>query len=324
MTARAKWIKEAVANGSCAHCGTTEDLCADHIVPRLLGGRTNRQNIQILCRRCNSKKGHLHPDDMTPTAVQEKGLSGRRYFSQIPHMVVDDPRICPFGLALYLYYKRIASEDGACYRSQETITKETGIGRTKIAQCRKALADMGYIEVEHRHLQSTRVTIVDVWSENESRYVRDTAASATRTPTSAERTQLEPPHGHKEERTPEEELVEEQTHTPSARERESSKPIDDEFYAAMVRKHADDLGGPAAVHEAIADALNHKAADKRKSKRLYVQGWLRRECEFRKQREVQTREVLSRGERVGAGPGGPRGTAGTRVTDGTPVFAKYG
>jgi hypothetical protein len=41
----------------CVGCGYDADLTADHIHPEVKGGRTGIDNLQTLCRRCNSKKG---------------------------------------------------------------------------------------------------------------------------------------------------------------------------------------------------------------------------------------------------------------------------
>lgn len=41
----------------CQHCGDHKDLCADHIHPESKGGQTVLENLQTLCRSCNSKKG---------------------------------------------------------------------------------------------------------------------------------------------------------------------------------------------------------------------------------------------------------------------------
>lgn len=41
----------------CRHCGATEDLSIDHIVPERLGGTQDPDNLQVLCRSCNSRKG---------------------------------------------------------------------------------------------------------------------------------------------------------------------------------------------------------------------------------------------------------------------------
>src|SRR5690348_3942229 len=41
----------------CSQCGSTEDLTADHIIPRSKGGRNVLSNYKVLCRSCNSSKG---------------------------------------------------------------------------------------------------------------------------------------------------------------------------------------------------------------------------------------------------------------------------
>jgi hypothetical protein len=41
----------------CKHCGTHKDLSVDHIYPESKGGDLDMDNLQTLCRSCNSKKG---------------------------------------------------------------------------------------------------------------------------------------------------------------------------------------------------------------------------------------------------------------------------
>jgi hypothetical protein len=41
----------------CRQCGTHLDLTVDHVHPESLGGETVLENLQTLCRSCNSKKG---------------------------------------------------------------------------------------------------------------------------------------------------------------------------------------------------------------------------------------------------------------------------
>lgn len=58
-TALSKFVVES--EQVCRNCGTTETyanpLTTDHIVPRSRGGSNDRENLQCLCRRCNSAKG---------------------------------------------------------------------------------------------------------------------------------------------------------------------------------------------------------------------------------------------------------------------------
>lgn len=42
---------------ACLHCGSTKNLTIDHIYPWSLGGSDDIENLQTLCRPCNSRKG---------------------------------------------------------------------------------------------------------------------------------------------------------------------------------------------------------------------------------------------------------------------------
>lgn len=42
---------------ACVQCGATQDLTLDHIRPWSIGGTDTAENLQILCRSCNSSKG---------------------------------------------------------------------------------------------------------------------------------------------------------------------------------------------------------------------------------------------------------------------------
>jgi hypothetical protein len=41
----------------CRHCDGYVDLCCDHVIPESKGGPTTLDNLQTLCRSCNSRKG---------------------------------------------------------------------------------------------------------------------------------------------------------------------------------------------------------------------------------------------------------------------------
>ena len=46
----------------CVTCGTHIDLCCDHIIPESRGGETSFDNLQTMCRPCNSRKGAKMPE----------------------------------------------------------------------------------------------------------------------------------------------------------------------------------------------------------------------------------------------------------------------
>jgi len=43
--------------GRCRNCGSDRELQFDHIIPRALGGSNVADNIELLCRTCNLRKG---------------------------------------------------------------------------------------------------------------------------------------------------------------------------------------------------------------------------------------------------------------------------
>ena len=46
-----------LVTSACRHCGSTADICIDHVIPLARGGRTSVGNLQPLCRTCNMRKG---------------------------------------------------------------------------------------------------------------------------------------------------------------------------------------------------------------------------------------------------------------------------
>lgn len=56
-----KDIKEKHGN-KCLKCGSIENISMDHVIPLAKGGEHDVNNIQPLCRHCNSVKNAKHED----------------------------------------------------------------------------------------------------------------------------------------------------------------------------------------------------------------------------------------------------------------------
>ncbi len=44
----------------CLKCNSSENLVLDHIIPIAKGGQNLKENIQVLCRKCNRQKSDKH------------------------------------------------------------------------------------------------------------------------------------------------------------------------------------------------------------------------------------------------------------------------
>lgn len=83
-------------DGKCLQCGSTEDLTLDHIIPRSVGGTDDPENLQTLCRRCNSGKNNRDHRSMVgqSLAESEAPLASDTGFSDTP---LSDPGLSDSG-----------------------------------------------------------------------------------------------------------------------------------------------------------------------------------------------------------------------------------
>ena len=72
---RSRWWHRKCAQGVCFYCGICvgpSNLTMDHVVPLVRGGRSIKNNLVPVCKKCNSQKKYLLPMEW------EKYLKGQK------------------------------------------------------------------------------------------------------------------------------------------------------------------------------------------------------------------------------------------------------
>jgi len=62
-----QWWKQKLAQGLCYYCEKKfekSDLTMDHILALGRGGSSNKGNVVVCCKSCNSKKSHKTPAEI--------------------------------------------------------------------------------------------------------------------------------------------------------------------------------------------------------------------------------------------------------------------
>lgn len=126
---------------------------------------------------------------MTKQSVRDDGDS-RKYYAAIPNIIFRIG-LNPYELALYIYLKTVAGEDGVCWKSTATIARELKMGagtvsRTKALLARPCEAVGGKplilvtTEMQNGGNPNHAIRITDIWPENMAELARVRAGKATR------------------------------------------------------------------------------------------------------------------------------------------------
>ena len=81
------------SGGRCALCGATKkdySLDVDHIRPRSRGGKTEYENLQVLCSRCNQAKSNKDDADFRSTELSNIDPSCRFCLENIKNRIVEE------------------------------------------------------------------------------------------------------------------------------------------------------------------------------------------------------------------------------------------
>jgi len=80
------------SNGRCALCGATKNerlLHVDHIKPRSKGGKTEYDNLQVLCAKCNQAKGNKDDKDFREFVVSDSVPDCTFCYENIKSRIID-------------------------------------------------------------------------------------------------------------------------------------------------------------------------------------------------------------------------------------------
>lgn len=106
----------------------------------------------------------------------------RKYFAMIPYYVVNHSSA--YEQSLYLVMKRIASEEGTCWASPQTIAKIMDVAANTVRKYRKKLEQRGWIKkIGTRQIGKTNQStyeyeIVDLWKLNMDFYAKKKKGSS--------------------------------------------------------------------------------------------------------------------------------------------------
>lgn len=63
------------SNSTCSYCGNPCKTTVDHFIPIAMGGRTEKGNLVVCCRTCNSRKGASNPHQWVKDNYGEEKLN---------------------------------------------------------------------------------------------------------------------------------------------------------------------------------------------------------------------------------------------------------
>jgi hypothetical protein len=103
-------------------------------------------------------------------AVRHGG--NRKYRIELPNLI-DDLSLSPFAFRLYAHIKRVAGDNGACWKGTRALAKSCRISTASVVRAKKELVDAQLIAIEKVTRQggeTDQITIINVWQRNFEHY----------------------------------------------------------------------------------------------------------------------------------------------------------
>jgi DNA-binding MarR family transcriptional regulator len=103
------------------------------------------------------------------------------WHTRIPN-IVDEMDLSPFEFRLYHHLKRVAGDDGQCYKNTGNLAKECKMSTGAVSNAKKVLIEKGLIKIEIRNAGGRdyhHITIIDIWDKNYQRFLELKAKSSS-------------------------------------------------------------------------------------------------------------------------------------------------
>lgn len=165
VSASRSWrLKLAERDGLvCQHCGeagsvdgSDPTLTLDHID---LGGGNSMENLQLLCRSCNSSKG---AGDNDPPPVRWASSTLQVGFTIVPNCVLLNPSLSANATRLFSVLAHFAGKSANCWPGQERLAATLGVSERTIRDARKELEGEGLVRTQRRGMGRTNIYVLQL------------------------------------------------------------------------------------------------------------------------------------------------------------------
>lgn len=139
----------------CQHCGRDVGLTIDHKLAMEAGGTHELENLQLLCRRCNSTKGKR--EDKTVRFASTVTQAG---FTVVPNVVLLDETLLALAVRLYAllaYYARLNEE---AWPGQELLVRQANASERSVRGALRQLEKAGLLRTRQRGRGRTNAYIL--------------------------------------------------------------------------------------------------------------------------------------------------------------------
>lgn len=127
-----QWIKDSKYH-FCAACGREDDLQYHHLVPTVLGGKTEPSNIIVLCGECHQKwhmqNGSVHHNYLVKQGIEKAKERG----------VHVGKKPADYEKVMRMIATQSTQFNTSSRQTENEIAEEAGVKYTTYAKCKKML-----------------------------------------------------------------------------------------------------------------------------------------------------------------------------------------